>query len=266
MEVVGVVASVVTLAQLVIEGVKLAKTLYAAPDDLAALQEQLENFNSLVQEIDRSQGEGTDGIITQSLTRAKLSIEQLHQLIQIKLLKNLNGGTSRARRRAWTRNKSKILALRDVLKECRDNLSVALSAKNSSFSAQTETSLAIIVQGTGQSRQSLNTIDTRLSEIQQSLVAAQKAIDAQSHSLGHILTSVSSSVTTGLFRQDGYQVVRPSRGGYFESVQNMPRYTNPPSPAGTFELSENFFPELYTISEGPSTIVFPPVSRAELKS
>ena len=38
MEVKGVVASVVTLTQLVIEGVKLAKTLYAAPDDLAALQ------------------------------------------------------------------------------------------------------------------------------------------------------------------------------------------------------------------------------------
>jgi hypothetical protein len=38
MEVVGVDASVVTLTQLVIEGVKLAKTLYTAPDDLAALQ------------------------------------------------------------------------------------------------------------------------------------------------------------------------------------------------------------------------------------
>lgn len=38
MEVVGVVASVVTLTQLVIDWVRLAKTLYAAPDDLAALQ------------------------------------------------------------------------------------------------------------------------------------------------------------------------------------------------------------------------------------
>ncbi|KAH6723883.1 hypothetical protein BKA61DRAFT_17462 [Leptodontidium sp. MPI-SDFR-AT-0119] len=126
--------------------------------------------------------------------------------------------------------------------------------QNSTFSAQTETSLAVIVQETGQSRQSLTTIDTRLSEIQQSLMTAQKAIDAQSHSLGHILTSISSSVTTGHFRRNGHQAAYPFRGGYFESAQNVPRYTKPPSPAGIFELSGNFFPELYTISEGPSSV------------
>jgi hypothetical protein len=38
MDVVGLVASVVTLTQVVIEGVKLAKTLYKAPEDLEALQ------------------------------------------------------------------------------------------------------------------------------------------------------------------------------------------------------------------------------------
>ncbi|KAH7418993.1 kinase-like domain-containing protein [Cadophora sp. MPI-SDFR-AT-0126] len=255
MEVVGVVASVVTLTQLVIEGVKLAKTLYAAPDDLVALQEQLENFSTLVQEIDRSQGEGTDSVVTQSLTRAKLSIEQLHQLIQIKLLKNLDGGRSRAHRRAWARNKSKILVLRDVLKECRDNLSVALSAKNSSSSAQNEMRLAVIVQETGQSRQSLTTIDTRLSEIQQSLELTQRAIDAQSHSLGHILTSVSTSVTATRFGQSGPQVTWPARTGFLASNLEMRRsHSYPPSPAGMFELSGNFFPEIYTTHKGPSTV------------
>jgi hypothetical protein len=38
MDIVGLVASVITLTQVVIEGVKLAKTLYKAPEDLAALQ------------------------------------------------------------------------------------------------------------------------------------------------------------------------------------------------------------------------------------
>ena len=38
MDVVGLVASVITLAQLVGEGITLAKTLYHAPDELTALQ------------------------------------------------------------------------------------------------------------------------------------------------------------------------------------------------------------------------------------
>src|SRR5271163_1145189 len=38
MDVVGSIASVVTLAQVVVEAVKIAKTLYQAPEELAALQ------------------------------------------------------------------------------------------------------------------------------------------------------------------------------------------------------------------------------------
>lgn len=38
MDVVGLVTSIIALTQVVVEGVKLAKTLYKAPDDLAALQ------------------------------------------------------------------------------------------------------------------------------------------------------------------------------------------------------------------------------------
>jgi hypothetical protein len=38
MDIVGLVASIIQLTLVVVEGVKLAKTLYKAPDDLAALQ------------------------------------------------------------------------------------------------------------------------------------------------------------------------------------------------------------------------------------
>jgi hypothetical protein len=38
MEVVGLIASVVTLSQLVIDGVKVTKSLYNAQDELATLQ------------------------------------------------------------------------------------------------------------------------------------------------------------------------------------------------------------------------------------
>ena len=50
--------------------------------------------------------------------------------IQSKILKNVNG-SPQTRRRAWARNKSTILKLRDDLKESRDNLIAALSANNS---------------------------------------------------------------------------------------------------------------------------------------
>jgi hypothetical protein len=39
-------------------------------------------------------------------------------------------GTYRARRRAWTRNKSKVNQLRDAIKEHRDNILAAMSSNN----------------------------------------------------------------------------------------------------------------------------------------
>ena len=38
MDVVGSITTVITLAQVVVEGIKIAKTLYQAPEELAALQ------------------------------------------------------------------------------------------------------------------------------------------------------------------------------------------------------------------------------------
>lgn len=37
-EIIGLVASLITLAQVAVAGVKVAKTLYQAPDELATLQ------------------------------------------------------------------------------------------------------------------------------------------------------------------------------------------------------------------------------------
>jgi len=130
MEVVGAVASIVTLTKLVLDGVRIAKTLYKAPDDLAALQDQLENFNGMLAEIEKSHNHVLPGPVFTTLERSKLAIEQIRQLVELKLLKT-NGSTSRARRRAWARHKSKIHSLRDILRECRENLTIALSASSS---------------------------------------------------------------------------------------------------------------------------------------
>jgi hypothetical protein len=84
----------------------------------AWFQEQLEHFTALLNEIESQLGIFNSATIATTLSRAKLTIEQLHQLIQVKILQNVNG-TSRARQRAWTRNKSKIFTIRDALKDYR---------------------------------------------------------------------------------------------------------------------------------------------------
>ncbi|MCJ1385587.1 hypothetical protein MMC17_008710 [Xylographa soralifera] len=147
-DVVGLIASVIAIAQVVTEGVKHAKTFFQAQKELEALQarvfsedplvigvslkyypEQLEHFTNLIKEIHSQHTMSSSAVITASVLRAKLTMEQLNQLIHIKILKNVDG-TARARRRAWTRNKSKLYRLQDVLKEHRENFAAALTANS----------------------------------------------------------------------------------------------------------------------------------------
>ena len=65
--------------------------------------------------------------VTSALSGAERTIQRLNQLVQVRLLKKVEG-TSRVRRRAWARNKSKILKLQDALKEHRAELVAAMTA------------------------------------------------------------------------------------------------------------------------------------------
>ena len=95
------------------------------------LQDQLESFQAVVREVDKPYGSEAQGLVQAILAKANVTIEQLHRLIQVKLLRSTKGGTSRARRRAWATNKSKVSRLHVALKEHRENLLVALSANSS---------------------------------------------------------------------------------------------------------------------------------------
>ena len=95
----------------------------------STLQEQVGNFTSILKEIDDQQALSLSTVITRNLSRAKLTLEQLDQLIRARILKNVNG-TSRARRRAWTRNKSKVGKFQDALKDHRMDLLAAISANS----------------------------------------------------------------------------------------------------------------------------------------
>lgn len=64
-----------------------------------------------------------------TLSGGKKIIEQLHQLVAVKLVRH-GEGSDRARRRAWVRDKSKILTLCNSLKDVRETLVVALTANS----------------------------------------------------------------------------------------------------------------------------------------
>lgn len=93
------------------------------------MKEQIEDFTSLLDEIDRQRTASISTTISTSLSRAKLTLEQLDQIVKNKLLRNANGG-SRARRRAWVRNKSKVCNIQNALKEHRLNLLAAMGTTN----------------------------------------------------------------------------------------------------------------------------------------
>lgn len=95
---------------------------------LSPLQEQLEEFIDILGEIRKEHSDSCSIGVTTSLSNAKRDIEQLDQLIKKHILPN--AATSRARRAAWMRHKSKIYRLQHALKEHRQNLIVVVSAKS----------------------------------------------------------------------------------------------------------------------------------------
>lgn len=98
-----------------------------------------------MKEINDQHAVSLSAVITTSLSRAKLTLEELDRLIRVKLLTNVNGA-SRARRRAWTRNRSKIYKIQAALKEHRVNLLTALSANSLFILLPSDSILPILIR------------------------------------------------------------------------------------------------------------------------
>ena len=81
----------------------------------------------MVREIDSQPVISLSNVVKTALSRAKLMLDNLDQLMQVKLLKNADGSI-RIRRRAWARNKSKVDRAKSQLKEQRMSLVAAISA------------------------------------------------------------------------------------------------------------------------------------------
>ncbi|KAK5248605.1 hypothetical protein LTS06_006423 [Exophiala xenobiotica] len=107
-ELLGLISSVVTVAQLATETVKHTKSFLQAHEEFEALQAK-------------------PVVITANLSNAKCTIEQLDLFIKAKVLRDVDG-TSRPRRASWLRHKSEIRKIHDTLKEYRENILAAMSA------------------------------------------------------------------------------------------------------------------------------------------
>lgn len=154
-EVVGLISGIITIVAAVSEGLKSANAVRCASEDFETLQvtllnshcsirlihvlwtlqayrlilqEQILQFQVLVNTVKENEDYRSTGV-TSALLGAERTIQRLNQLVQIRLLRKVEG-TSRFRRRAWARNKSKILKLQDTLREHRAELVAAMTASN----------------------------------------------------------------------------------------------------------------------------------------
>ena len=152
-EAIGLISGIITVVAAVSEGLKSASAVRCASEDFERLQvtllnfhcsirlihvlwtlqayrlilqEQLVQFQVLVNTVKENEDYRNAGV-TSALLGAERTIQRLNQLVQSRLLKKLEG-TSRVRRRAWVRNKTKILKLQDALREHRAELVAAMTA------------------------------------------------------------------------------------------------------------------------------------------
>ena len=89
----------------------------------------MEHFSILLDDIRRQDGACHSATVAPILSKAQSTLEELDQLLQVKFLRNIHS-TSRARKRAWARNRSKVYKMQNDLKELRASLIAAMGASS----------------------------------------------------------------------------------------------------------------------------------------
>jgi hypothetical protein len=90
------------------------------------LQEQVQIFRGILRTVEATREGLEHEALDCALSRARTIIEELYQVIILKLVRE-GRGSGKMRRLAWMRYKSKVVRLRDDLKDAREALLVALS-------------------------------------------------------------------------------------------------------------------------------------------
>ena len=143
----SLVTSVITLVAGVVAVVKKVITFYQASEELEELlacpdlsrlmlllndpllQEQVEQFANALTGIDDRERVYPSNVIT-ILGRARTTLDNLKTLLETRIIAKLKN-SSRIRRRAWAKSRSKIYRIQSSLKEDRLNLVLALTTHKS---------------------------------------------------------------------------------------------------------------------------------------
>ena len=143
----SLVTSVITLVAGVFAVVKRVITFYRASEELEELlacpdlsrsmlllndpllKEQVDHFANALAGIDDRERVYPSNVIT-ILGRARTTLDNLKTLLETRIMAKLNN-SSRTRRRAWAKSRSKIYRIQSSLKEDRLNLVLALTTHKS---------------------------------------------------------------------------------------------------------------------------------------
>ncbi|MCJ1429915.1 hypothetical protein MMC29_007830 [Sticta canariensis] len=291
-EVIGLVASVITITAVLTKSVKAVKEYYRAFEEVEALEAQVEHFSILLEGIHRQEGVYNSAAVATILSTVNSTLEKLNQLVQVELVKNMHG-TSRARKRAWARNKSKVYKMQNELKELRASLTAAMGASSLSSAIRAETALNSMNHCLSNSEQTSLSLDRHLLSIQQIVAQTYDAVSAQGVAMNRLLqsnisdsncyrnlTEHQSSWPSWHSREPQYPISRLCSDHSKEHVITDRNLINPgedhedgrehetpaPGPWSPFEVSQNAFPESYTTYQLLPTCSLIVLSSCELTS
>jgi hypothetical protein len=236
-------------------------------------QEQVQIFRGILRTVEATREGLENEALDSKLSRARTIIEELYQVITLKLVRE-GRGSDKMRRLAWMRYKSKVVRLRDDLKDAREALLVALSTDLwPVFSFYTylttwhllncsrlsthriESTLTII------SQQASNSPSTTFN-IQEGPGILENVLDSRQSV--QLTRQVLPAISDGSAVQSESEAATPMVGPFewnfsdtFESPEESTQsQRQSPSivfqrehPAGPFELSRSFQPETYTNSD-----------------
>ncbi|KAL8724138.1 MAG: hypothetical protein Q9181_006966 [Wetmoreana brouardii] len=236
-EVLGLVAGIFTLSQAVAEGINHVIEFYKAPAEIMALQD-IQCFRDVLLAVEASAGASAQNVLYGALFRAKRQLAELNQLITVKLIKQGNG-PGRVRRRAWLRNKRKIVRFQEKLKMAKEILLGILNAElllglptysdaeiyrlirhNSSSMRRIESALTTIHEQSIESYSTTPDLNRHLQERVDTLVTQQslQASTLMTSSTAHLL---SACPVAG---EDAHRMPRPSvvTSSYLLGVSSFP--------------------------------------------
>ncbi|KAL8910060.1 MAG: hypothetical protein Q9171_004614 [Xanthocarpia ochracea] len=252
-EVVAVIASVLTILRATAEGVNRINELYKAPAEIKSLQEQLQAFLDVVESVDATVNGSTQKTLHSSLSRARNVIEELHQLITIKLVRQGNG-SGRVRRSAWLRNRRNIVRLHDKLKDVREALLGAICTDLLASTCRVESNLNTVSaenslnqwQSSPNTRMAMRMIRKTSEDTLESVEEPFCTLAPPMGTFGHLLRKSSYSDLLRLSEDSTRALKSPplqAQPLYEKSIQRA-------LPVSAFERLPSFRPETYTDWDG----------------